>query len=139
MKRCWCQAVMAAWLGAGAPTASLAALRRWECACEQAGGDCAARLEAIALRIPHLAAAREGLMLSVFTSAGKLRFIDNPRDEVAHRYLGPIEPYGQLVWRRQGLREEFLLFGQRDAEPTLHADLLSALAASVLQRTVASC
>lgn len=102
--RCWCHAVMAAWLGESlwrdAPPSE--ALLRWQAECERAGADCPARIEAIALRLPDARAQRHGRRLTLHTQAGVQHFEDPPDSFVPHhRYLGAIhQGVGHLLWRR---------------------------------------
>jgi len=120
MGHCWCHAAMAGWLGmseAGTAT-SPAAVRRWQAECERAGGDCAARIEAIALRLPCARALRKGPLLKLFTARGDVEFLDLPQAGVHHRYLGVMEPgTRQLVWRRDAHGEQFLTVSDNEVLP----------------------
>ena len=122
MGRCWCHAAMAGWLGmgeAGARAASPAAVLRWQAECERAGGDCAGRIEAIALRLPCARALRRGPLLKLFTARGDVEFLDRPEAGVQHRYLGVMEPGNrQLVWRLGGQGEQFLTVSDGDQFPS---------------------
>lgn len=113
MVRCWCHAAMGGWLGAALPelqATSLGRVRRWQYECERAGGDCAARVEAIALRLPYARALRVGPMLRLHTATGPVEFIDGAAD---HRYLGLLEPGLQhLLWRRGPEGVRFLTVGE---------------------------
>ncbi|MFZ5545391.1 MAG: hypothetical protein ACOZJZ_17675, partial [Pseudomonadota bacterium] len=86
----------------------------WQYECERAGGDCAARVEALALRMPHARAVRSGCLLRLFTSAGVVEFTDG---EVHHRYLGLLDPGLQhLVWQRGPEGVRFVVVGDGSGE-----------------------
>jgi hypothetical protein len=99
---------MDGWLGALAPDLAAAAqgrVRRWQYECERAGGDCAARVEAVALRLPVSRAVRSGPVLRLYTAAGPVEFVDGASSD--HRYLGLLQPgLHHLLWRRgpEGVR-----------------------------------
>jgi hypothetical protein len=110
--RCWCHAAMESWLGEAvlSEPPSSEALLRWQAECERAGGDCPARVEAIALRLPTARAQRQGRRLTLYTQAGPLRFED-PADSFVpqHRYLGAVHQGARhLLWRR-GHAQPFVL------------------------------
>lgn len=125
MMRCWCHAVMAVWLGSAlAETpATPATARRWQAECERAGFDCAARVEAIALRLKPGRALRSGDTLRLSTDAGELAFIDSPHigtEGVQHRYLGLLDTGGyHLMWRRYAYGDRFVLVSDSTGEQTV--------------------
>lgn len=114
MLRCWCHAAMRGWLGSSSwdVTPSPQAMLRWRTECERAGGDCPARLEAVALRLPDAQALRQGHRLTLSTQQGPVVYQDTEGAEgVSHRYLGRIAAGERhLLWRRGPLapRGEFL-------------------------------
>ncbi|MFZ5544491.1 MAG: hypothetical protein ACOZJZ_13100 [Pseudomonadota bacterium] len=117
----------AEWADAQAPSAQ-SRMRRWQYECERAGGDCAARVEALALRMPHARAVRSGCLLRLFTSAGPVEFVDG---EVHHRYLGLLDPGLQhLVWQRGPEGVRFVVVGDGSGQASsVHDSLAHALAA----------
>jgi hypothetical protein len=109
MVRCWCYRAMSECLHVWDDEDEMAAHARrwqWQSECERAGGDCAARVEAVALRLPGVQAVRKGSVLQLYTVAARVEFIDGAGGACAeYRYLGLIEPTLQhLVWRRDGPR-----------------------------------
>lgn len=129
MKRCWCHAAMASWLGvpACAAQAAQAAVQRWQHECERAGGDCGARVEAIALRLSSARAVRRGPRLQIFTAAGEVEFVDAERGDV-HHYLGLMEPaHVHLVVQRCAGLLRFLTVCHRSGRMAAFEGLQSAL------------
>jgi len=132
MVQCWCHAAMAGWLTSPAADTGLAAhgrMQRWRYECERAGGDCAARVEAVALRLPFSRALRSGPLLRLLTSAGPVEFLDDggqrPTD---HRYLGLLEPgLRHLVWRRGPEGVRFVTVGDACGEHSVFESLAQAL------------
>jgi hypothetical protein len=116
MVQCWCHAAMSGWLGTLVPDAQVSSqgrMRRWQLECERAGGDCASRLEAIALRLPYARAMRCGATLRLYTAAGPVEFSDIAGG-AEHRYLGLLESGLQhLVWQRAPGGVRFLTVGER--------------------------
>ena len=132
MVQCWCHAAMAGWLGASeAQGAAQTRVRRWQYECERAGGDCAARVEAIALRLPCARAARFGASLRVYASRGTVEFHDGPDDRPElFRYLGFFEPLRRhLVWRRGEDGVRFITVGQEDGLQSTFESLVQMLPA----------
>lgn len=119
MVRCWCHAAMGGWLGtlvSDVQVSSEGRMRRWQLECERAGGDCASRLEAIALRLPCARAVRSGPTLRLYTAAGPVEFTDQRGSAAAeYRYLGLLDVGPQhLVWRRDADGIRFLTVGDQD-------------------------
>ena len=129
--RCWCHAAMGRWQEANAaalPALTPAALGRWQRECERAGGDCAARVEAVALRLPWARALRRGASLKIFTFAGEVEFIDGMHGVDAHRYLGLMGPHGtHLVWQRRKAGVRCVGISDRDGADSTFDDLPQAL------------
>ena len=123
MRRCWCHAVMSAWLGVelvGQSGTDPEEKRRWQAECERAGGDCASRAEALVLRLWPAQVARRGDTLRIFTAAGEVGFRDLPAQSTHHRYLGLLERSGQhLLWQRFSDGDRFLLLSDRTAQHTV--------------------
>jgi len=114
---------MADWLGHGAGVLAPTTLRRWRSECERAGADCAERVEAIALRLAHVHARRQGESLRVFTRARTLEFVDGD-GPAHHRYLGLREACGShMVARSVGGVLRFLLISHASGEQTEHEAL----------------
>jgi hypothetical protein len=121
---------MSAWQGwsAGGSRVSPEASFRWRAECERAGGDCAARVEAVALRMPDARAYREGTQLNVFTIGGIITLDDRREPGTCrYRYLGMLASGEHLVWRRDLVGECFMTVHCESADATLFADLASAL------------
>jgi hypothetical protein len=112
MLRCWCHAAMAGWLGNAMPghDPSPESSYRWQAECERAGGDCPARIEAIALRLPTARALRQGRGLTLLTGAGPVRYPDHADDLVPrYRYLGALhDGRRHLLWRRADTGPAFM-------------------------------
>jgi hypothetical protein len=114
--------------GAALPALTPAAINRWQRECERAGGDCAARVEAVALRLPWARALRHGASLKIFTFAGELEFVDGLHGVQAHRYLGLIGPDGtHLVWQRRTTGVHFVGVSDCDGEDSAFDELPQAL------------
>jgi hypothetical protein len=124
MERCWCHAVMSGWLSGGSAgnRSDTASMQRWQAECERAGSDCAARTEAIALRLPPAQAIRKGDTLRVFTAAGEVTFQNRfglGDNSVQHRYLGMLEVSGHhVLWQRFCNGTRFLLLADHTAQHT---------------------
>jgi len=135
MVRCWCHAAMSGWLGAlsTAGQAVPAAVRRWQRECERAGGDCASRVEAIALRLHGGRALRCGNTLKIFTCGGAVEFADPPRTGGAvHRYLGLVEARdSHLVFRLAADGIRFLTVCHRSGHMAAFEALSSAMSGPV--------
>jgi hypothetical protein len=132
MVQCWCHAAMSGWLGVATPDlqiASQARLRRWQHECARAGSDCASRVEAIALRLPHARAIRTGPLLRLYTEAGPVEFIDGREGPASdHRYLGLLETgLRHLVWRRGPEGVRFLTVNERCGTQAVFDSLAQAL------------
>jgi hypothetical protein len=126
MVQCWCHAAMAGWLGASeAQGAAQTRVRRWQYECERAGGDCAARVEAIALRMPYSRAVRTGPSLRIHATSGTVEFQDAAgRQPMLFRYLGFLEPLRRhLVWRRSEDGVRFLTLGEDDGQQAVFESL----------------
>lgn len=133
MVQCWCHAAMAGWLGALAAekqASSLARMRRWQYECERAGGDCAARVEAIALRMPFARAVRCGPVLRLHASNGSVEFVDGLGETpTEHRYLGLLAAGQQhLVWTRGAEGARFVTVADHDGRQAAFATLEQSLA-----------
>lgn len=131
MMRCWCHAAMAGWLGASERTARAtpsSAVLRWQHECERAGGDCAARVEAIALCMPCSRAIRRGTALKLYTRSGEIDLTDPPGQVLHYRYLGLLDP-GQLhlLWRRNRDGERFVTLDDRSGDQRTFEHLAHAL------------
>jgi hypothetical protein len=105
-----------------------AAVHRWQRECERSGGDCASRVEAVALRQPWARALRHGSRLTLFTVEGEVHFVDGAGGDATYRYLGLLAPGStHLVARRTKSRQGFLTVSDLDARQTLHDQLVQAL------------
>jgi hypothetical protein len=105
-----------------------AAVRRWQQECERSGADCAARVEAVALRQPWSRALRRGAALTIYTLDGEVGFMDDDSAGSCYRYLGMLDPGGlHLVGRRSRAELGFLTVSDRGRQQTLFDDLTLAL------------
>jgi len=127
MGQCWCHTAMACWL-AGPWRASAGAAQRWRLECQRAGGDCAARVEAVALRLPCSRALRKNGSLTLYTRAGEIVFLDSPAAAL-HRYLGVRGGSGDhLVWRRGRFGDDFLVVSHDTGALSAFGDLVQVVA-----------